>query len=317
MEIGYRLERLEEEMRRRCLRGHIYVTPDGPAVWTTTTTRSNPRTGQQEMVGPRPITDAAGGGLPELAAAIAAAAKRPDRQPGTATPAPVTWNTNALVVTGTTAAYALITALHHPAEYDDEDLDELAARTPWRTEADTRNAFEALTGAPPGGPPPAPTSPGRRSEARDRRIDGNRKVELETPRAQTPFTRCAAELSDRGETPELGILIIRGIPRTLRHRTRAEQAEMLRSAPVLTGTKWDGMLAAVAEHLSWLHGHPAPQWVDEQSRFNDPPTPYGPMLRQSALATAPGAFIRHATPIAGHELDARGGERVNWTESRA
>ena len=41
----------------------------------------------------------------------------------------------------------------------------------------------------------------------------------------------------------------------------------MESAPPLTGTRWDALLAATAEHICELHGHPVQSWMDEKERF--------------------------------------------------
>ena len=50
---------------------------------------------------------------------------------------------------------------------------------------------------------------------------------------------------------------------------RAEQRAALVERGPLTGTKWDALLAAMVEHVAWLHGHERPAWVDEPERFLD------------------------------------------------
>ena len=49
--------------------------------------------------------------------------------------------------------------------------------------------------------------------------------------------------------------------------TEEEQREVMESAPPLTGTRWDALLAATAEHICELHGHPVQSWMEEKERF--------------------------------------------------
>ena len=62
-------------------------------------------------------------------------------------------------------------------------------------------------------------------------------------------------------------MLIRDLPRRFHAAGRPLQELSLREAPKLTGTRWDGLLAAVAEHMAILHDLPIPEWVDEPRRF--------------------------------------------------
>lgn len=310
--MQHEFRKLEEKMARRLLRGHIYLTPDSQVICTSTTTTIDQRTGQTEVVGPRPVTEAM--------AAVDMNELRMQAIPSSAPDscvrnliAGVHWNSPSLVITGTTCAHALIMALHNADDYSERDLAELARQTPWCTPSELGTAFQEVTGR------DLPLSARTRLEQpgvmtatpswKRPRSKPNRNRRTPT---ETMFTKYGDELLQNGGNSELAVLIVRGIPRSFKSRTQATQRAILQVAPATTGTKWDGMLAAIAEHLAWLYGHPHPRWVEEPSRFNDPPTAYGPVLRESALATAPAAFLRHGVPIAGHELDARGGEHVQW-----
>lgn len=107
-------------------------------------------------------------------------------------------------------------------------------------------------------------------------------------------------------------MLVRDLPRRF-HATRGPlQGLSLCEAPKLTGTHWDALLAAVAEHLAILHDLPIPAWVDEPERFLR--IPWMPLHRLPALYAAafidsPGAFVRHGTLVDPSELDSRGGER--------
>ncbi len=107
-------------------------------------------------------------------------------------------------------------------------------------------------------------------------------------------------------------MLIRDLPRRFHAASHAVQAFSLQDAPKLTATRWDALLAAVAEHIAILHDHPIPEWVDEPERFLR--IPWMPLHRLPALYAvafidSPGAFVRHGTFIDPSELDKRGGER--------
>ena len=107
-------------------------------------------------------------------------------------------------------------------------------------------------------------------------------------------------------------MLIRDLPRRFHAAGRPLQELSLREVPKLTGTRWDALLAAVAEHMAILHDLPIPEWVDEPRRFlRIPWMPLHPLpaLYASAFIDSPGAFVRHGTLIDPSELDARGGER--------
>ena len=80
----------------------------------------------------------------------------------------------------------------------------------------------------------------------------------------------------------------------------------------LTGTKWDALLAAMVEHVAWLHGHERPAWVDEPERFLDATWVVAdtPWTRLYSVIFARAAFLRHGAVPDPRDLDARGGEPV-------
>ena len=112
--------------------------------------------------------------------------------------------------------------------------------------------------------------------------------------------------------------ILRGIAHDLPRRflglPRARQAEVLADPPPLTRTRWDALLAAVAEHVAELHGHSVPAWADEPARFLRVPwiVSADPEIRANSLLYAPPAFIRHGALPDPRDFDARGGERHAW-----
>ena len=109
--------------------------------------------------------------------------------------------------------------------------------------------------------------------------------------------------------------IVCNLPRRLHALSAEGRRAVLRQAPPLTGTPWDALLAATAEHVARRHGHRTEPWMDEPARFLDVPWVASarlPHMRWEALCYAPAAFIRHGTPIHPSDLDPRGGDRA-WT----
>ena len=108
--------------------------------------------------------------------------------------------------------------------------------------------------------------------------------------------------------------LIHQLPRRFHSASRERQAAALLEPPTLTGTRWDALLAAVVEHLAWLHGHPRPAWINEPERFLETPwvIPRSAVAAAEAVLYAPGAFIRHGALPDPLDLDARGGETVAW-----
>ena len=113
---------------------------------------------------------------------------------------------------------------------------------------------------------------------------------------------------------DLGRAIIHDLPRRFHALSEDGQRQVLKSAPPLTGTRWDALLAATAEYLCELHGHPVQPWMDEPERFLDETwvLAWTPSIRSKALAFAPPAFVRHGAVPDPRELDERGGERREW-----
>ena len=109
--------------------------------------------------------------------------------------------------------------------------------------------------------------------------------------------------------------IVCGLPREFHALGEADQREVLAERVPLTRTKWDALLAAMVEHLARLHGYEQPAWVDEPERFLDTPWVLSPVpvIRMEALMYAPAAFLRHGAIPDPRDLDARGGERYEWT----
>lgn len=51
-------------------------------------------------------------------------------------------------------------------------------------------------------------------------------------------------------------MLISDLPRRFRQSSRGRQEYTLAESPRLTGTKWDSLLAAVAEYIAIRHDHP-------------------------------------------------------------
>ena len=113
---------------------------------------------------------------------------------------------------------------------------------------------------------------------------------------------------------DLGRAIIHDLPRRFHALTAEEQRQVIEDAPALTGTRWDALLAATAEHIGELHGHPVQPWMDEPERFLNETwvLAWTPGIWSDALAFAPPAFVRHGAVPDPRELDARAGEYREW-----
>lgn len=108
-------------------------------------------------------------------------------------------------------------------------------------------------------------------------------------------------------------MLISDLPRRFHAASQDVQARSLAEPPRLTGTKWDALLAAVAEHIAITHGHPVPDWCDDPERslrvYWMPLPVFGSGFPGMAYRDTPGAFLRHGVIIGGRELGEREGER--------
>ena len=77
-----------------------------------------------------------------------------------------------------------------------------------------------------------------------------------------------------------------GIARTWQNLEKNERERTLEVPPCLSGTKWDALLAAVTEHITWLSGYPRPEWIEERARFNEPPQSFASIERAMRCAGA-------------------------------
>ena len=145
------------------------------------------------------------------------------------------------------------------------------------------------------------------------------KIQTPNPLTQaTPAMRSladyAAGVAEGWSEDTLARMFIHDLPRTFHSLGPVQQSDILDDAPPLTGTPWDALLAAMAEHLAELHGHPTREWMDEPERFLDHTwvLARNSAIRANALAFGPPAFVRHGTVIDPRDLDERGGESREW-----
>ena len=112
---------------------------------------------------------------------------------------------------------------------------------------------------------------------------------------------------------ELYRLIVKNVSRRFHNTGEDERQLLLQTAPRLTGTAWDALMAAVIEHLAETHGYTRPAWVDQAERFADEPAYMLPKyLTQGEALRCPAAFLRHGTFIDPRSLDRRNGEENEW-----
>ena len=108
-------------------------------------------------------------------------------------------------------------------------------------------------------------------------------------------------------------MLISDLPRRFHHSSRDRQEYALAEAPRLTGTNWDSLLAAAAEHIAITHDHPVPDWCDDPQRslkiYWMPLRAPGKRFPGKAYRDTPGAFLRHGVIIGGRELGWREGDR--------
>lgn len=128
-----------------------------------------------------------------------------------------------------------------------------------------------------------------------------------------------AVLADRADWTDTDIYraIVCNLPRRLHALDVQTRRTVLNKAPPLTGTRWDALLAATAEHVARRHGDPLEPWMDESERFLERPWLANTRLhfmRWEALCYSPAAFVRHGTPIHPSDLDERGGDEP-WTDA--
>ena len=113
---------------------------------------------------------------------------------------------------------------------------------------------------------------------------------------------------------DIARMIVHGLPREFHALSTVDQRAALAERVPLTRTKWDALLAAMVEHVAWLHGHEPPAWVEEPERFLDSTWVQSPIrvIRMDSLMFSPAAFLRHGAIPDPADLDRRGGERYGW-----
>ncbi len=108
-------------------------------------------------------------------------------------------------------------------------------------------------------------------------------------------------------------MLISDLPRRFHQSTRDRQEYALAEAPRLTGTNWDALLAATAEHIAITHDHPVPDWCDDPERslkiYWMPLPVFGKRFPGVVYRDTPGAFLRHGVLVADRELGPREGHQ--------
>lgn len=108
-------------------------------------------------------------------------------------------------------------------------------------------------------------------------------------------------------------MLVTDLGRRFHNSSRDRQEHALVEAPRLTGTRWDALLAAMAEHIAITHGHPVPDWCDDPQRslkiYWMPLPVFGKRFPGMVYRDTPGAFLRHGVMIGDRELGEREGER--------
>lgn len=109
--------------------------------------------------------------------------------------------------------------------------------------------------------------------------------------------------------------IIRDPPRRFHAASREAQALVLETPPKLTGTRWEALVLATAEHIAILNDQQIPHWCDEPNRFLPiPQVSLGHLLARTDATSfifieIPASFPRHGALPDPFDLDERGGER--------
>ena len=108
-------------------------------------------------------------------------------------------------------------------------------------------------------------------------------------------------------------MLLSDLARRFHNSSRDRQEYALREPPRLTGTKWDALLAATAEHIAITHSHPVPDWCDDPERslkiYWIPLPVFGKRFAGMICRDTPGAFLRHGVMIGDQELGEREGDR--------
>ena len=83
------------------------------------------------------------------------------------------------------------------------------------------------------------------------------------------------------------------------------------------GTRWDGLLAAMVEHIARLHDLEAPRGATNRSASWKDTVVFSPVrsvrsIRSDALMFAPAAFLRRGAVPDPRDMDSRRGEAEEW-----
>ena len=140
---------------------------------------------------------------------------------------------------------------------------------------------------------------------------------MQEPLPPEPWWRIAqyADTIDSAQSDsERYRMLISDLPRRFHQASRDRQQYALAEAPRLTGTKWDALLAAVAEHVAITHDYPVPGWCDDPERSLKicwkPLRVYGKGFPGMVYRDTPGAFLRHCAMVGDYELGEREGHRA-------
>ncbi len=108
-------------------------------------------------------------------------------------------------------------------------------------------------------------------------------------------------------------MLITDLGRRFHQSTREGRRHALATPPPLTGTKWDCLLAAVAEHVAITHDHRVPNWCDDPERslkiYWFPLEEYVDRFQGALYRDTPAAFLRHGIIIGNKDFGEREGER--------
>ena len=153
------------------------------------------------------------------------------------------------------------------------------------------------------------------------RKDPARAVDRPSPRMQEPLppepywsvAQYADTIENAWSDDERYRMLISDLPRRFHQSSRDRQEYALNEPPRLTGTNWDSLLAATAEHIAITHAHSVPDWCDDPEwslKFYWMPLPaFGKSIPGMVYRDTPGAFLRQVVMVGEYELGEREGHR--------
>ena len=166
------------------------------------------------------------------------------------------------------------------------------------------------------GPLPAAYAEGMAGSSEDPVFPGERARRMEEPLPPEPYWRVAQyadTIENAWDNDERYRMLISDLPRRFHKSSRKRQQYALQEPPRLTGTKWDALLAATAEHIAITHDHAVPDWCDDPERslkiYWIPLPVFGKGFPGMVYRDTPGAFLRHGVMIGDAELGWREGDR--------